>query len=51
MDPVKTQVAAQKLIASAMAEAEAGKLDPRIYRALQQRIVILKPLQRHRSTH
>jgi hypothetical protein len=51
MNPAKTQVAAQKLVARAMAEAEAGKLDPRIHRALERTFVIRKPLQRPRSTH
>jgi hypothetical protein len=48
MISAETQSDARRLVDKAMAEAEAGRLDPRIQQALKRTIVIRTPLQRQR---
>lgn len=48
MNTAQSQGDARKLVAIAMSEAEAGRLDPRICQALRRTIAIRKPLIRQR---
>jgi hypothetical protein len=53
MNTADEQTVAKSLIAAAMAEGEAGRLDWRVYEALKRTIVIQKPMQsaRRHSDH